>query len=331
MVRRYAFPFLWLAGVLGAGWSLAQGRHTFDLESALPLLLVMFACTAALIQWLAGPSLPPTAAAQSAGRGKLLLAILATGAVLVLLRELLGRPLLFGFPIAALLVLIWLRPAVTARRVVYALILATVAAVAGLGVGHITFVSLPVWAVLQAPLVFFCLLAGWSMQDKTELWRAGLGRSRVLDGDLGRALRASVAGAVIALPWAMLNVVMGGSDGDTWMHSWWQTLAALQPAIAEEAWGRVFLVPLLLLVLRRVARPDSALTAAIVLAAYWFAYLHTPGGVASLFSTLLIGTLFSLPIYYIWLRRDLETAMGFHFMTDFVRFLAGYVLTQGLV
>ncbi len=137
---------------------------------------------------------------------------------------------------------------------------------------------------------------------------------------------------ILSTPWALFNVAMGGSNNDTALRSWWQPLAAVQPGIAEEAWGRVFLIPLLFVILRGVARARTALTVAVLVVAYWFAYLHTPGGlsVSSLISTLLIGTIYCLPISYLWLRRGLEPAMGFHFWQDFVRFGAAYVINQGL-
>jgi hypothetical protein len=71
---------------------------------------------------------------------------------------------------------------------------------------------------------------------------------------------------------------------------------------------------------------------AVIIAGYWFAYLHTDHDltISTIVSTLMIGTLYSLPISYLWLRRGLETAVGFHFWQDFVRYAAAYLLNQGL-
>jgi membrane protease YdiL (CAAX protease family) len=63
----------------------------------------------------------------------------------------------------------------------------------------------------------------------------------------------------------------------------------------------------------------GALLAAALVATYWFAFLYAP---FDPLSTFLLGTIFALPMTYLWLRRDLETAIGFHFCTDFVRFVA---------
>ncbi len=75
----------------------------------------------------------------------------------------------------------------------------------------------------------------------------------------------------------------------------------------------------------------TALTAAVVIVGYWFAYLHTRGGLSlsSIVSTLLVGTIYAVPITYIWLRQGLETAMGFHVWQDFVRWSVAYLISLG--
>ena len=205
-----------------------------------------------------------------------------------------------------------------------------VAGLAGLGAGWITFVPLRTWAVLQVALVAMALPAGWSILRYTGLWQRGMGQSAFLTNGMTSALKGFGQGILLAVPWALSGIVMGGSNKDRWVHSWWQPIAAIEPGIMEEACWRVLLVSLLFVILRRVARARTALTTAVVVMAYWFAYLHTRGGFDSMFSTLLIGTLYSLPISYLWLRRDLETAMGFHFWMDFVRFGAAYFMNKGL-
>ena len=135
---------------------------------------------------------------------------------------------------------------------------------------------------------------------------------------------------LLSLPWALGLVAMGGSDSETWARHWWQPLLAINPGIAEEAWGRMLLVPLLFLLLSRVSRPRRAFTVALIIIGYWFAFLHTSGGVNGLFSTIMMGTLYILPVSYICLYRDLETAIGFHFWLDFVKFTAACLLNTGL-
>ena len=102
---------------------------------------------------------------------------------------------------------------------------------------------------------------------------------------------------------------------------------ALQPGIAEEAWGRLLMVPLTFVLFRRVSPNRTAFSTALILMAYWFAYLHASGNVVSaLVSTFITGSLFILPISIVCLYYDLETAIGVHFWMDFLKFAAALVL-----
>jgi hypothetical protein len=327
--RPYTFLAIWILSTVGLGWQVAQGTQSFDSPTTLPALATLLVCTAALLWWLAGsaPDVPSSTTRTRPGRFALVV-ILAVG-LLFSLRTLVGPPLLFALPVLGLVVLALLRPQLSRLEVVYALLLALAAGVGGLGAGWVTFSPL-VWAPLQVALVLLSLLAGWSLLRYIGFWKAGIGRSLLLAEGLVPALSSFAQGVLIAVPWALGLVVLGAANGETWVQSWWQPLVAIQPAIAEEAWGRVLLVPLLFLAFRPVARGRTALTAAVVIMAYWFAYLHTPGGFGAVVSTMMIGTLFALPTSYLWLRRGLETAIGFHFCLDFAKFVAAYQLNRGL-
>jgi hypothetical protein len=182
------------------------------------------------------------------------------------------------------------------------------------------------WGILQILLVVTGLLAGWGILRATGLYQQGVGQSRFLSQGTAAAFKSFLNGLLIALPWAFANVLLGASSGETWVKAWWQPLVALQPGIAEEAWGRILLVPLLFLLFRQVRQPRAAFTAALYVMAYWFAYLHTPGGIDQIVNTLVIGTLFALPVSYLCLYRDLETAIGWHFGVDFVKFVFAFIL-----
>ena len=105
---------------------------------------------------------------------------------------------------------------------------------------------------------------------------------------------------------------------------------AISPGISEEVWGRILLIPILFLLLRRAIHPKRAYVLSLIIISYWFAYLHTPGGVDGLISTAMIGTLYVLPLTYICFHRDLETAIGFHFMVDLVKFAAALFLNKAI-
>jgi membrane protease YdiL (CAAX protease family) len=117
---------------------------------------------------------------------------------------------------------------------------------------------------------------------------------------------------------------------EPWVQHWWQLVMAINPGIAEEAWGRILLIPMIFILFKQVFRPRQAYLLAMIIGTYWFAFLHTGGGVQGLISTLMTGTLFVLPITFICLHRNLETAIGFHFFIDFIKFLAAFFLNVGL-
>jgi hypothetical protein len=323
------FIGVWGLSTAILGWQVSQGQHSFDSQATLPTLLTLLVCTAALLWWLAGvvPDVPTSTAPTRRGRF-VLLVVLAAG-VLFSLRTLVGPPLLFGLPVIGLVALGLIRPQLSRLGVVYALLLAVAAGMAGLGAGWVSFPPLT-WAGLQVALVWSGLLAGWGLLRHTGLLQAGLGHSLFVAEGVIPALRGFGRGILIAIPWALGMVVIGAATWEPWVQSWWQPLMAIQPGIAEEAWGRVLLVPLLFVIFSRVARTRTALNVAVVVVAYWFAYLHTSGGVEAIFSTLMTGTLFALPVSYLWLRRGLETAIGFHFWLDFCKFVAAYALNRGL-
>jgi hypothetical protein len=154
----------------------------------------------------------------------------------------------------------------------------------------------------------------------------------VLSDGPGAAARAALLGAAIAVPWALVNVAVGAAARDTWARAPWHVLLAAQPAIAEEAWARVFLVAALYVVLRRWAAAKPALLAAILVAGYWFAWLHAHEfTLSALVTTVGAGTLFSLPLMFLWLRRGLESAIAFHFVIDATRFGFAYLANVGLI
>jgi hypothetical protein len=328
-LRRYTFFGVWILSTVGLGWQVVQGRHAFDSPATVPALLALLVCTTALLWWLAGRA-PDVPSIRTRTRyGRFVLAVMLAVGVLFPLRTLVGPPLLFAVPALGLIVLALLRPRLSRLEVVYALLLALVAGVAGLGAAWVTFRPLT-WAALQVALVLLSLLAGWSILRHTGLLQAGIGRSLLVCEGPVPALRGFAQGILIAVPWAFGLVLVGAANEEIWVQSWWQPLLAIQPSISEEAWARVLLVPLLFLAFRPVAQGRTALNAAVVIMAYWFAYLHTDGGPEAVLSTVMIGTLFVLPTSYLWLRRGLETALGFHFWLDFVKFGVAYLLNHGL-
>ena len=151
--------------------------------------------------------------------------------------------------------------------------------------------------------------------------RTGLGRIRLLERDWRGALRGLIWGCLLAWPAALLNLAGNMQAGDTWVVHWWQPLAAIVAGVAEEAWARLLLVGLLYALLRPAlgGRHGWALGAAVVISSLVHGFAHTgihPVG-------LIIGALlYGIPPALLFVNRDWEHAVGYHFLIDFVRFAA---------
>jgi len=84
--------------------------------------------------------------------GRFLAVVVIAIAALFVLRTLIGPPLLFGLPVVAFAMLIFFRPSITRKEMLYALGLSLVAGIAGLGAQWVPFHPI-VWSVL-------CLASG---------------------------------------------------------------------------------------------------------------------------------------------------------------------------
>ena len=252
--------------------------------------------------------------------------------VLVLLVAALGRAIVFGLPLVGAVAWAAGRDRIRRTELVAATALAAVASAAGLGAGWIEEFPQEIWAALQFPLVLLGLLGGWALWRRLGLQDTGLAPSRLAAGRMRVAPASAVSGILLSAPWALTNLALAAEDHDAWATEWWSPLAALQPGIAEEAWGRVLLVPVAVAILRPSRPGHRVVTVVAVVVAFWFAYLHAfeQDALSAAVSTLLIGALFSLPVTFLWLRRDLETAIGWHIGVDMVRIGGAYVASAGL-
>jgi hypothetical protein len=329
---RTVFALVWAAAVLMLGGAIISGNIGFaqPLMIASGLVLgVLLAVT--LIRSLPGISFAGLPFHISAWR--------FAGIVLVAWVVLYGSTLLIPIPwsllvlaAAALLSVVALRTLGSRREIANASGLAVVAGIAGLGAGHnAQWLPLWQWGLLQVPLTFFGLLTGWGLARRLGLFDQGIGRVHLLVAGPRRAIRAALEGMALGVPFALLGVVLGSTSSESWARHWWAPLIAIQPAISEEAYARVFLIGLMIFVFLRLRTGTlrAAWLGAIMVGVYWFAAIHAkPWDVSS---TLLLGTLFNLPLTFVWMRRGLESAMGFHFAVDGIRWLAVFLVATGIL
>jgi hypothetical protein len=323
-----AFIAVWFLANVVLTWLLAAGQVSFAFDSRWIVVLVLLPCNVILMRLVRNP-IADEPLRPKTHKGKLFGLIAVVVVALLLLQAVAGKFILVLFPVVAAVILWLLKPQLDKQDWLYATSLALIAGVAGLGAEWISFITPVQWGFLQVPLTLLSLLAGWSILRRFGLLQQGVGRSRFLTSGIWPAVQSLLLGTLLGTPWALATVVMGSAEGgrSAWVESWWQPLIALQPGIAEEAWGRLLMVPLAFLLFRRVSPNRTAFSTALIVMAYWFAYLHASGNVVSaLVSTFITGSLFILPISIVCLYYDLETAIGFHFWMDFLKFAASLVL-----
>ena len=159
-----------------------------------------------------------------------------------------------------------------------------------------------------------------------EHWRVALRYG------LRAAGRSLLFGALLGLPLAVLNVVYFAATsgpGQGWQLVLPQAVGALRPAVLEEIVFRFFLINLSVAVVGDRLSPRNLMIGALALGIFPHAFFHGAGGLVTnplgyIGFSLLTGLIFGLPMAYLQWRRDLETAIGFHWVIDFVRFWAGY-------
>ena len=318
----YTFAAVWLLANVVLGWLIAVGQVSFTNSGMWIAILILIPCIVVLMRLIRNP-IADEAVGRKTAKGKLVGLIAVVVITVLFLQAVLGKLILLTLPVFAVVILFLLKQSLDKQEWLYASLLALIAGMAGLGSEWISFITPVQWGLLQVPLTLLSFLAGWSILHRSGLLQQGVGRSRFLAEGTLPAVRSFLLGILLGTPWALASVVMGSAEGGraAWVKSWWQPLIAFQPGIAEEAWGRILLVPLVFLLFRRVSPNRTAFFTALLVMAYWFAYLHTSGNVVSmLVSTLIVGSLFSLPLSVVCLYYDLEAAIGFHFWMDFLKF-----------
>jgi hypothetical protein len=145
------------------------------------------------------------------------------------------------------------------------------------------------------------------------------------------ALKSLAFGALAGLPLAGLNAyafsIMEGRP-TAWEDLPGAALAALQPGIVEEVVYRLAFLGFLWLFLRpwwpEKAAPIAAAFSLLIHNYAHFDLLLVEQPLFALAYGAVVGLLFGLPMTWLALRRDLETAVGFHWVVDFLRFAAGF-------
>lgn len=322
------FPILWLLCTVIFGIQILQKQHEFEFPGSFLNMLLLVICSISLMTQYAPSPLPKNALPENRNPLMLWGISLLLLLVLVLTKVFIGPSLLFGLPIIGGIVVLRHRTSIPAQEIGYVLILAGIAAGCGLGAQWISMNRL-VWSALQFFLVMCGFLAGWCLLKQTDLSQYALGTSAYITDGIMPAVKGFGVGFLLSLPWALGNILFGASA--TWVQSWWQPLIALNPGIAEEAWSRMLLVPLLYLLLRRFSHTRHAFFLSTLIVGFWFSYLHMSHGLIEfVIMTPLMTIMYALTLSSLIFHRNLEMAIGFHVAIDFVKYFAALLMNHDI-
>ena len=175
--------------------------------------------------------------------------------------------------------------------------------------------------LVSALLIAFQAVAGVLLLNHT-----GLSKIQFYDGHILKALQSFCWGCVLAFPPALLNIASMTSDYlsefDRRFDQWWKAFYAFQPGILEETWARLFLLTLVYALLRPTCRqkPQRALTAALFISVLIHGLAHYPLSLSDPIAAVFIALMYGIPLGLIYIKRDYESAIAYHFFVDFVRF-----------
>ncbi len=156
-------------------------------------------------------------------------------------------------------------------------------------------------------------------------------RFRLAGNDLTAVGRSLGLGVLLGIPFAILNVLLFVfASGKQIVPEDVLTgaIMALKPAIMEEMAFRLLFLGLALVVLMKVLPRNIAVASAIFMAIFFHSAAHVPDLVMTnlpmaLVMVVITSLLFGLPMALLAYKKDIETAIGFHWIIDAVRFALG--------
>jgi hypothetical protein len=155
---------------------------------------------------------------------------------------------------------------------------------------------------------------------------------KTADGKYADAAKSVALGIVLGVPFAILNALIFiyvYREPVAVQNVFYTCVKALQPGILEEAAYRLIFMSLALAVLLRYLPRSIAVGSAIVMAVVFHAFVHVPAllltnPVAALVTVAILSVAFGLPMAILAYKKDIESAMGFHWIIDALRFSIGF-------
>jgi hypothetical protein len=184
---------------------------------------------------------------------------------------------------------------------------------------------------LEQAFVRACCSALAILGGAVVMRQGGPVQFRAANGDWRKLGVSLLWGLGTGAPLAVLNVYalqLTQGQGINWQNPLAALLDALQPAIVEEAIYRFAFLGLLWLALRN-SLPDQAALFSGLLALLVHNFVHfddlfLQAPLVALGMGLVMAIVWGIPETVLALRRDIDSAIAFHWIQDAARFLAGF-------
>lgn len=182
------------------------------------------------------------------------------------------------------------------------------------------------WSLQEGFGVWVCFLAGTTLLKDRETISIPAFQPPL------RSIGKSIAvGILFAIPLVVINNLYFYLNAGAihWQNVFYSAFEALSPAIHEEIIFRFFILALCLNLLKFSTSTRWATVIAVFLAVVPHSLNHLPdlflqNPVMGLMMLTLTSLLFGLPMAILQIKRNLETAIAFHWFIDFMRFLFGF-------
>ena len=143
-----------------------------------------------------------------------------------------------------------------------------------------------------------------------------------------KALKSFFIGSLLAIPMSLSNLsdVLITRPDAKWVSGIWQSLLAVPAGVFEETWFRLLVLTFLYAVINpKTKKQYVPIVVSLLISSFFHGLGHYPQ--IDLQNCINISLFYSLPLGVLFVWWDFETAVGYHFMIDFIRVLGGILIS----
>ncbi len=173
-------------------------------------------------------------------------------------------------------------------------------------------------------LIPFTYVSGSILNEKFPVTTIQINKHSLLP-----ALKSFSIGCLFAIPMGFSNLLdIVSSSGFKWINQYWQTILALVAGIMEETWVRLFIITFIFaFVSSKTNKKYLAVLTALIISSAIFGFSHS--NYLDTQNCIKISILYGLPLGILFIKRDFETAIGYHFMIDFIGAMGKLMINNG--